>query len=228
MNRSTAGLLATLVIAGSAVGFAAGAVASVPDANGVIHGCYRKADGRLRVINTDRGQSCIKGERLLDWSKQGPQGVQGLQGEQGIQGPTGTPGVTSPAITEHLTSSFTPATDRSSVVSWTQPPNTVATVYWRVSLIAPGGTCQSEEAAVAGNLQFWLNAADAGTESSMLTVGPGETKTWPVVGSRHFGGLLPGQYELTTDMPNDYPPAPDCTATVIETEVFVETVASGT
>lgn len=80
-------VIAFLVIAGGTLAFA-----SIPDADGVIHGCFRKSDGRVRVINTDRGQTCLRRERVLNWSKQGPPGLQGLPGEQGIQGPAGQDG----------------------------------------------------------------------------------------------------------------------------------------
>lgn len=86
-----------IVIAGlataAAVAVAAGiALASIPDAAGVIHGCYGKPFGILRVIDTAKGQSCTKWETPLDWNQQGPQGPQGVAGPQG---PQGAPGISS-------------------------------------------------------------------------------------------------------------------------------------
>src|SRR5437868_6699589 len=41
-----------------ALGLGAHAFASIPDATGVIHACYVKAVGRLRVIDTVAGHQC--------------------------------------------------------------------------------------------------------------------------------------------------------------------------
>jgi hypothetical protein len=74
------------------------AVASIPDSSGVVHACYQKKSGGLRVIDTaKRGVAgkCGKSEKPLAWNQQGLQGlqgVQGLQGAQGVQGPQGPQG----------------------------------------------------------------------------------------------------------------------------------------
>lgn len=87
----------TTVIAGLAIVTASAlavgiALASIPDAAGVIHGCYSKDLGILRVIDTAKGQSCRKWETALDWNQQGPQGPQGVAGPQGPQGASGISG----------------------------------------------------------------------------------------------------------------------------------------
>lgn len=74
--------------------------ASIPDADGVIAGCYKKSGGTLRLI--DRSVTyCAKDETLVSWNQsgpagpqgpQGPAGPQGLQGEQGPAGPAGPAG----------------------------------------------------------------------------------------------------------------------------------------
>jgi hypothetical protein len=74
------------------------AYASIPDANGVIHGCYSKPSsnieppGTLRVIDTAIGQSCQANEVGLNWNQQGPKGMTGPQGPRGPAGPAGSPG----------------------------------------------------------------------------------------------------------------------------------------
>jgi hypothetical protein len=79
------------------------AYATVPDSSGVIHGCYLKGLGTLRVVDTGKSQTCSKFETPLDWSQTGPQGAQGSQGPQGpqgqdgSQGPQGLPGPQGPA-----------------------------------------------------------------------------------------------------------------------------------
>lgn len=78
--------------------------ASVPDSNGVIHGCYKNEQGGLRIIDTANEQ-CSSNETLLSWNQTGPQGPQGIQGPagpqgepgpQGPQGPEGATGATGP------------------------------------------------------------------------------------------------------------------------------------
>jgi len=76
------------------VGLAAGGVAyaTIPDSGGVIHGCYQKNEGQLRVIDPSTGGACRSSENALSWSQTGPQGPQGPEGPQGPQGPQGTQG----------------------------------------------------------------------------------------------------------------------------------------
>jgi hypothetical protein len=98
------GLLALAVVAVAAsASLAAVGYASIPDAGGVIHGCYHvngqgQVDGsaQLRVIDPESankdGKACKKDEASLDWNQQGIPGPQGPQGSQGPQGPQG-PGI---------------------------------------------------------------------------------------------------------------------------------------
>lgn len=88
--------LATASLAGALVVGIGGAVAAaaVPEADGVINGCYStkgslfgSPKGSLRVI--DEGEMCRSSERALPWNQQGPQGE---KGDPGLQGPTGPPG----------------------------------------------------------------------------------------------------------------------------------------
>jgi hypothetical protein len=70
-----AGLVSGAVLAGGV------AYAAIPDAGGVIHGCYAKKDGTLRVIDTGAGGSCTATkETSLNWSQTGPQGPPGAAG----------------------------------------------------------------------------------------------------------------------------------------------------
>jgi hypothetical protein len=81
MNRKsirsgTAAALAGGVIAAAAA--ATLALASIPDADGVIHGCYKNKTGSLRVV--DSGAGCSSGETALDWNHATqPGGVSGYQ-----------------------------------------------------------------------------------------------------------------------------------------------------
>jgi hypothetical protein len=92
-RRRGFGLVALVV----GVGVAAGGIAyaSIPDASGVIHGCYVKANGKLRVIDS-RGKGCQKGETPLNWNQTGPTGPTGPTGTTGPTGATGATGATGP------------------------------------------------------------------------------------------------------------------------------------
>jgi Lamin Tail Domain len=71
MARKVCGALLGVALA---VGVGA-AVASIPDADGVIHACRKIDGGRLRaVVSASR---CREGERPLKWNVRGPQGEPG-------------------------------------------------------------------------------------------------------------------------------------------------------
>jgi hypothetical protein len=95
-GRRTAavGLIALAVAAVAA----AIAYASIPDSNGLFHGCYGitgqgqpAGNATLRVIDPDT-QACKSNERPLDWNQTGPQGPTGPQGQTGPTGPQGPEG----------------------------------------------------------------------------------------------------------------------------------------
>lgn len=70
-------LLTTMVvmIAISGLGYA---LATIPDSNGVIHGCYIPSqNNKVRVIDTDAGQRCRSGQIPLNWNQTGPPGADG-------------------------------------------------------------------------------------------------------------------------------------------------------
>jgi hypothetical protein len=58
------------------------ALAAIPDSSGVIHGCYQKNVGNLRVIDPSAGDSCRPPEIALNWSQTGPKGRQGRRGRR--------------------------------------------------------------------------------------------------------------------------------------------------
>ncbi len=95
-----------LAIVGIALVVGGIAYAAIPDGSGVIHGCYQKNQGTLRVIDTGTTQTCSSSEAPLTWSQTGPQGLQGPQGAQGLQGPQGPQG---PSGSSHAYSDFNEA-----------------------------------------------------------------------------------------------------------------------
>ncbi len=79
------------VIAGLAVLATVGiGYAAIPDSSGVLHGCYQKQNGNLRVVNS--ANDCRRSELAIQWNQRGPQGVPGLPGTPGTPGPPGPPG----------------------------------------------------------------------------------------------------------------------------------------
>jgi hypothetical protein len=85
--------------AAAAVALATGvAFGAIPDSGGVIHGCYNKTNGKLRVADATNPKlgDCVGSETALDWNKQGVQGPQGVPGAQGPKGDRGDTGAAGP------------------------------------------------------------------------------------------------------------------------------------
>jgi hypothetical protein len=80
--------VAALTIVGALLVAGGIAYATIPDGGGVIHGCYQKNQGTLRVIDADKAQTCASSESPLNWSQTGPQGTPGQQGPPGPTGPS--------------------------------------------------------------------------------------------------------------------------------------------
>jgi hypothetical protein len=66
-------------------------VATAAADGGVIHACYQKNQGQLRIVAV--GASCRPDEIPTSWNIQGPSGPQGPQGPSGPQGPAGISGL---------------------------------------------------------------------------------------------------------------------------------------
>jgi collagen triple helix repeat protein len=86
------GLVGGVFLAGGVAAYAA-----IPDSGGVIHGCYQKNVGNLRVIDSDDGDRCRPSEIAIQWSETGPTGPVGPQGPKGDTGPAGPAGPVGPA-----------------------------------------------------------------------------------------------------------------------------------
>jgi hypothetical protein len=66
------------------VGFA---VASIPDASGVFHACYKKHNGQLRLVES--ASACRPSEKATSWSQTGPPGPPGPPGSSFLAGSSG-------------------------------------------------------------------------------------------------------------------------------------------
>ena len=87
--------LALLVGAGAVLAFGVGlAVASIPDAGGVIHACYKNSQGQTRIVES--AADCNPAETPIQWSQTGPAGPSGPAGPTGPAGPPGPAGPVGP------------------------------------------------------------------------------------------------------------------------------------
>lgn len=72
--------LSGVIVTTLAIALAGFVYAAIPDAEGVIHGCYRSsgllANGDLRIIDSDT-QICNNNETKITWNQTGPQGPPG-------------------------------------------------------------------------------------------------------------------------------------------------------
>lgn len=96
-------LVLTLAVGGAIFGIATAVQAGIPDADGVIHGCYNTSlargnpTGALRVTDPSKPNgNCASWEAALNWSQTGPTGATGPTGQTGASGPTGPKGSTGP------------------------------------------------------------------------------------------------------------------------------------
>ena len=96
-------LLVALAVGGALFGVSSAVQASIPDANGVIHGCYNislahgSPLGALRVIDTSAvNGNCASWEKPLNWNQRGVTGPTGATGATGPTGPNGATGATGP------------------------------------------------------------------------------------------------------------------------------------
>ena len=101
------GRIALLLAIGAVAGGAAFAVASIPDGNGVIHGCVLLTDpppggqpvsGANLHVTDSSSPSCGSSEQAISWNVRGPTGPAGPRGPIGAAGRGLTIRVASPAI----------------------------------------------------------------------------------------------------------------------------------
>ena len=90
-------LVLALAVVGTLAAVGVGYAAIPGGADGVIHGCYQRPgllanEGALRVIDTEKGQTCRSNELAVDWNQKGAKGDAGPQGPQGPKGDPGSPG----------------------------------------------------------------------------------------------------------------------------------------
>jgi len=86
MARRWSVLAAGLLLAAAALVGAVIAQASIPGADGVIHGCYKNSNpAQGALITIDSAASCPSGYTALNWNQTGPQGPAGTNGVSGYE-----------------------------------------------------------------------------------------------------------------------------------------------
>jgi hypothetical protein len=90
-RRARLVMLGVVALAVATSGFA---YASIPESpGGVIHGCYGKLGGILRLIDAAKNQKCSNLlEVPISWTQTGAQGASGDKGDKGDPGTNGTNG----------------------------------------------------------------------------------------------------------------------------------------
>jgi hypothetical protein len=87
---SYANVMSTLAVFLALGGGAFAAVTAIPGPGGVIHGCYKKKGGALRLVPADR--RCARSENSIAFNQKGPAGPKG----RSVRGPKGTTGSAGP------------------------------------------------------------------------------------------------------------------------------------
>lgn len=172
------------------VAMAGGALAAIPGKDGVVHACYSKNGGRLRVVDPGkRGPAgkCRKDERALALDQPLPRGAQGPQGPAGTTGPAGAGGAQGIAGRSALTP---------------LQPGESESGTWGMTNYAPSGT---EPFVSAQTFPIALSAPLAGDHAVYVAAGTSTTHC-PGVGRADGGYLCVYEAGLSDVVPNYVPP----------------------
>jgi hypothetical protein len=94
-------LVLAVAVGGAVFGIATAVQASIPDAHGVIHGCYstngaKATNGAQLNIVDSAVASCNGNNTAISWNQRGPTGAKGATGSAGQDGSIGKTGPTGP------------------------------------------------------------------------------------------------------------------------------------
>jgi hypothetical protein len=141
-------LLLAVVVGGATFGIATAVQASIPDASGVIHGCYNTSlahgnpTGALRVVDPSKlGGACGAWELPVTWSQTGPKGTTGPTGPLGPSGARGPSDAWNKIVPSG--GDFGPSTD---ILSMALPPGnyavTAGSSFQALGAATDGFSCQ--------------------------------------------------------------------------------------
>jgi hypothetical protein len=137
------------------------AFATIPDSNGEIHGCFKKANGDLRVVSS--AGDCRNNERPIAWNQEGPPGS---GGGAVVARPRGT-------TSQTATNSFAdyPLVDQ----TWTQQAGETDLIFAQITATPPADCSGPNIAAVQAQIsvdgQFVAFAAQIGSGASNIGSG---------------------------------------------------------
>ena len=165
-----------VVLAGAAasiliLALVSGAFASIPDQNQVFHACVLSGNlpipgqGSVRIIDTNKGQTCTRYETPISWDASG--GATGPTGPMGATGPvgaTGAEGATGPVGATGV-SGIAGATGPTGAVGDTGPSGPTGPTGVMGAIGATGATGPSGPTGPAGRTAPWLRGAAAGCQT---------------------------------------------------------------
>jgi hypothetical protein len=149
-SPSTAISLLALFVALGGTGYAVIKSSTVPDKNGVFHGCVNKSSGALRIV--EQAGSCKKktkrhaAELEVRWSEQGPKGATGAAGAAGKDGTNGAAGangttiVARPRSTGPVTTTSSPQGVPMTSATWAQAVGEVNQFVGSITFHAPAAS----------------------------------------------------------------------------------------
>jgi hypothetical protein len=180
---------------------------SIPDKQGVFHGCANRKSGALRLV--DSAAKCKKkkgkrpGELAVQWSQRGPQGAPGAAGAAGAAGTNGTNGhdgttvVLRPRSTSEVTTTSSVQSVPLSANSWTQPAGVLNMFQGQLAYDPPPQadcTNGSGGFAFGGTLSVNIKVGDT-------TIGFGSGQVSDTTGVMSTGVLFFPLLEPTVDTP---------------------------
>jgi hypothetical protein len=150
---------AALFVSLAGVGYAA--TGGIPGSNGVIHSCYQKSHGALRVVPA--GRRCRRSEKSLAFNQRGQQGPRGFQGARGLQGKQGKQGVAGKQGKQGVQGPIGPA----GPLTTTLPHGQTLRGWLNIDTVAAGAN-QID----GGSISFALQTASAPTVQIVPVGGP--------------------------------------------------------
>jgi len=141
-------------------GFAA---AAIPDSSGVVHGCYKKKKGTLRLVS---GSKCKKSEKSISWNQKGANGANGAAGAKGDKGDAGA---SATALWAVVNGNGTLSRGSTHVVSTAKPGTGKYTITFDTD--------------VSGCAYLATRGAPAPTNPPGVSPTPGETGVSPLTGN---------------------------------------------
>jgi hypothetical protein len=164
------------------------AYAGIQESDGIIHGCYQKEHGQLRVVGAV--DDCTGGELAISWNHGGPPGPAGAPGQPGTSGTTNFTRITWNNGGTDVVGDTTPQLIDTAGTFTKAQASTTLKLTWQGALyiLAPNfQTCR-----------FFLevDSQRGQVEAQIAVFGEGASVD-PVTLIDYFDGLPPGRHTIT-------------------------------